>query len=628
MNKRSHKFGIVVALIAIALIGTGCPTEGDTSPTTGSITGVAKYSSGANHAGIVISLEKSDGLRTVSALAAARGANAARAVTSSAVTTADGSWAFDKVAPGTWTIYASSQNSKEKAVQTNVTVAAGRSVTAGELQLTPVGSIKGKVILDGTTMGNGGFLVFVTGTSYMAITADDGSFVISDVPAGDNYAILVMKGSYTGAWKYAKVTGGEEFDLGTKDISTTDVGSGGLVWKGELDAAPSNPAIGWAYYNKANGKSYIWDGTEWKILAQNGTSARFLFSVTADGDPVTPTTKLTFTFNENVPSFGPADVTFTGDADNDVSAISKSATMGNPAPGVYELGISSTANLTVTVIVSKDGYSFSQSKFGSIDVYQSPNFLNLDDVRAALAAMPDNTAATPYAITITGIDMANFANATDPLYYLFEAFEGKYVSVDISGCPMAAEDKTLGATDRLSRPNIDKLVSLVMPSYITAIGGQFMMQCSSLVSITLPSALTSVNAQWFSNCTALQSITLPDSIFNLNGNMLFQTCSSLREINLPANLTTIGNNQLAGGLSALTSITIPASVTTIGSAFLAGNPNLATVTMLSTTPPTLGASAFMQSNSLTAIKVPAASVDAYKAAANWSAKASIIVPIE
>ena len=40
----------------------------------------------------------------------------------------------------------------------------------------------------------------------------------------------------------------------------------GLVWKGELESAPSNPEYMWAYYNKTDGCSYVWNGSKWDLL--------------------------------------------------------------------------------------------------------------------------------------------------------------------------------------------------------------------------------------------------------------------------------------------------------------------------------------------------------------------------
>lgn len=44
----------------------------------------------------------------------------------------------------------------------------------------------------------------------------------------------------------------------------------GFIWQGELESAPSNPEYMWAYYNKTDGCSYVWNGSGWDLL--NGSS--------------------------------------------------------------------------------------------------------------------------------------------------------------------------------------------------------------------------------------------------------------------------------------------------------------------------------------------------------------------
>lgn len=44
----------------------------------------------------------------------------------------------------------------------------------------------------------------------------------------------------------------------------------GILWKGNLDVAPTAPLLNWAYYNNVDKKSYIYNGTEWTTLAQDG----------------------------------------------------------------------------------------------------------------------------------------------------------------------------------------------------------------------------------------------------------------------------------------------------------------------------------------------------------------------
>jgi hypothetical protein len=48
-----------------------------------------------------------------------------------------------------------------------------------------------------------------------------------------------------------------------------------IDWIGSLTSAPLNPQIGWMYYNSVLGSTYIWDGTAWEIVAQNGQDGTY-----------------------------------------------------------------------------------------------------------------------------------------------------------------------------------------------------------------------------------------------------------------------------------------------------------------------------------------------------------------
>ncbi|MBR6277618.1 MAG: hypothetical protein IKR41_02525, partial [Bacteroidales bacterium] len=50
----------------------------------------------------------------------------------------------------------------------------------------------------------------------------------------------------------------------------TDVVNFVPIWKGSLDSAPKNPAPGWAYYDTKLGQSFIFDGTSWQLMSENG----------------------------------------------------------------------------------------------------------------------------------------------------------------------------------------------------------------------------------------------------------------------------------------------------------------------------------------------------------------------
>ena len=170
----------------------------DKEKETGSISGKVLYSNldESHNAGIIVTLDKTDGLRTVAVMqsAVSRSIDAsARTILANSVTKDDGSYLFENLEPGTYTVYAASSYSKERAVCTNVVVRSTEETVADVMTLTATGSITGIITLDEGTSGNTGFLVFIAGTSYMAITDDAGNYTISDVPAGTGYQLVAIK---------------------------------------------------------------------------------------------------------------------------------------------------------------------------------------------------------------------------------------------------------------------------------------------------------------------------------------------------------------------------------------------------------------------------------------------------
>lgn len=46
----------------------------------------------------------------------------------------------------------------------------------------------------------------------------------------------------------------------------------GITWKGSFTIAPDPAQLNWAYYNSTDKKSYIWDGSSWQIMSQDGAN--------------------------------------------------------------------------------------------------------------------------------------------------------------------------------------------------------------------------------------------------------------------------------------------------------------------------------------------------------------------
>lgn len=139
---------------------------------------------------------------------------------------------------------------------------------------------------------------------------------------------------------------------------------------------------------------------------------------------------------------------------------------------------------------------------------------------------------------------------------------------------------------------------------------------------------TKIGDYAFNGCDWMTSINIPSTLSITSiGQHAFNDCYHLTSFEIPASVTSIGNNAFAY-CRGLTSITIPNSVTTIGNGTFFECTGLTSITSLNTTPPTLGTNVFYNVPATCTIYVPAASVNAYKAASGWRDRAAYIQPIQ
>ena len=204
---------------------------------------------------------------------------------------------------------------------------------------------------------------------------------------------------------------------------------------------------------------------------------------------------------------------------------------------------------------------------------------------------------------VTSIGEYVFASCTSLAEIAFPASLtsiGQYAFQDCSSLTRIAdlENTKLTKIEYQTFYNCSSLTELRLPSSLTTIGDFAFYNCSSLTEIELSPSLTSIGAHIFNGCSALTKITnLENTKVTSLPNNVFYNCSSLTELRLPSSLTKI-NNYVFERCTSLQYIRINA---------------ITPPTIQSTIPATV-----------VAIYVPDESVEAYRAATNWSNYASKI----
>lgn len=112
------------------------------------------------------------------------------------------------------------------------------------------------------------------------------------------------------------------------------------------------------------------------------------------------------------------------------------------------------------------------------------------------------------------------------------------------------------------------IITVSIPSTVTAIGNRAFEGCTGLTGINIPSSVQSVGSSAFYNCTGLMAVTFNNPNTTI-GSDAFSGCSSLTQVVLPDSLKILELSTFAG-CSNLISITLPEGLTTIEQSALSG----------------------------------------------------------
>ena len=194
-----------------------------------------------------------------------------------------------------------------------------------------------------------------------------------------------------------------------------------------------------------------------------------------------------------------------------------------------------------------------------------------------------------------------------------------------SGCTKLSSIGNLGNLEEIGGSCFSNCTSLtgdiVLPNLKTNSGSSSFYNTS--IRSFIAQSLTGI-AQYamFSTCKNLTTVDIRN-VTELQNNV-FYLCTSLKDVNVDS--VTIVGAYAFFGCAALQLVNL-GSVVSIGAAAFTTCKSLIGVVIRATTPPTLAdVNAFNETNNCP-IYVPDASVNAYKAASNWSALASRIKPL-
>lgn len=161
---------------------------------------------------------------------------------------------------------------------------------------------------------------------------------------------------------------------------------------------------------------------------------------------------------------------------------------------------------------------------------------------------------------------------------------------------------------------------------ITQINASDYADCHNLKHFVADGEITKIDSSAFKNCYNLVEFDAATKVTPGNwGSAVFSGCHALNVAEVNGTYTVLPQNAFYDCFT-LKTFYIPESVDTINAAAFNNCFSLEAVYVFNTTPPSTANSVFYNADKVT-IYVPAASVDAYKAASGWSAYASKIQAI-
>lgn len=328
--------------------------------------------------------------------------------------------------------------------------------------------------------------------------------------------------------------------------------------------------------------------TELTLLANSKQAIKN--SINQKGGNITDSTPLAdySTAIDNLPSGGSGnpliesiDVSdFTGTTFNDAKTYITSATIPSGVTSISYNALQNCSAIT-SITIPTSVRTIEHSAFAGCTDLTSVNIASLSDW---------------FAITF-GYQQYGSTGPSNPLY------ASNNSTLYAGGNPVTGTlsiPNTVTEIKQLAFIGYDRITGISFPSSVTRIGYHAFDGCTGLTSVDVPDTVTSISESAFKSCTSLTKVKLGNGVTGLNG-YTFNACTSLTTLELGSSIRYLGYGETQSA-------------------------QLSTLICHATTPPTIMNNSFSFGSNYS-IYVPAESVDAYKAATNWSTYADRIQAI-
>ena len=313
--------------------------------------------------------------------------------------------------------------------------------------------------------------------------------------------------------------------------------------------------------------------------------------------------------------------------------------------GIYYNFDTSTKQAEVTYR-SSDPYSIEYAYTGSVTI---PNSVKHDGITYSVTSIGDCAFSGCSSLTsviipnsVTSIEVWAFHNCSGLTSVTIPNSVTSIGSRAFEGC-YALTSVTIGnsvtSIGNYAFSGCSSLTSVIIPNTVTSIGMSAFGRCSSLTSVTIPNSVTSIGEKAFYGCSGLTEITIPNSVTSIGSGAFYECKNKLKiNCNIPSvssdnerpfygsnfsqleignDVKIIGDNAF-NNCTGVKTVSIGSGVKTIGNYAFANFPEMADFYCYAADVPTVSRSAFQNSYiDYVTLHVPAASVEAYKAAATW-----------